>query len=838
MEIKKIYNIVIFILQITKISFVKSKKHIESNEVLYLNNIGQNNQRVRQLYFILLTFLCLASTAQIRIVNKNLESISGVLLMQSSKIIGISNQSGTINIDTSYIKLDNLFLSHKNYYPKDITPDLFLEKSTIILTKKVNSFNPIVVSAGRSIRYKNDIALLTQRIDKKKIELFQPQTSADLLNTDHNIFIQKSQQGGGSPIIRGFATSRILLVVDGVRMNTAIFRSGNVQNVISIDPFTIESTDMIFGPSSQFYGSDAIGGVLNFTTMKPNFSDSGMVLKTKANIRYSSANNENTYNSQFSFSGKKIATLTSFTYSQFGDLTIGKKGSEIYGRPDYILTQNSIDTIITNSSENIQVNSGYNQKNFLNKISFKVNSNSQIRYGIQYSETSNIPRYDRLIQRNESNQLYQAEWYYGPQIWMFNHLTFKHIRKRKLFDEIKSTIAHQRFIESRNTRKIYSNLLNQREEEVNAWSFNTDLIKYLNTRTQINYGLEHVLNRIESTGNQLNIKEEIRIPISTRYPDGSKWKTSGIYFNIVQRWNNRSTTEGGLRYNIVELSGQIDTTLVVHPIPSFNINNQAITGSLSQLFKKKYGSIGIVLSSAFRSPNIDDIGKIFDSNPGFVTIPNPNLKPEYAYHSEVNLNYHFFQKIKIQNSTFYTYLDQAISLVNKTFNGSDSILYDNILSQVQMLTNDQYASVIGDQITIKYTPNEFIFLKTTYTFLSSQTSSGNAIRHITPNFGGTTLFVNYKKYNLMIYSMYNQRFSNKQFSNSEKNKKQFYLTDSNGLAYSPAWHTFNIKLSYHLNANTKINFGVENIMDKRYRPYSSRLTAPGRNIILALQVKL
>lgn len=798
---------------------------------------------MRQLYFILLITLGLASTAQIRIVNKNLESISGVLLMQSSKVIGISDQTGTINIDTSSTEIDNLFLSHKNYYQKDITLNLLVENSTIILTKKINSFNPVVVSAGRNIRYKNDIALLTQRIDKKKIELILPQTSADLLNIDQNIYIQKSQQGGGSPIIRGFATNRILLVIDGVRMNTAIFRSGNVQNVISIDPFTIESTDLIFGPSSQFYGSDAIGGVLNFTTVKPEFSDNKMILKTKNNLRYSSANNEKTYHSQFSLSGKKIATITSFTYSRFDDLKIGEKGSKVYGRPDYIATSFSSDTIIDNSDESIQVNSGYNQKNFLHKTSFKINSKSQIHYGIQYSETSDIPRYDRLIQRDQLNQLSQAEWYYGPQIWMFNNLTFKHINKTKLFDEFKSTIAHQKFVESRNTRKIYSNLLNQRKEKVSAWSLNSDFTKHINLKTQINYGLEYVSNTIKSFGSQLNINNQTHQPITTRYPDGSSWKTGGAYFNVIQRWNNHSITEGGLRYNLVEMNGQFDTSLTSYPISDFNITNQAITGSLSQLFKKKFGSISFILSTAFRSPNIDDIGKTFDSNPGYVTIPNPNLKPEYAYHGEVNLDYKVSRKIKIQNSIFYTYLDQAINLSNTMLNGIDSIIYDNTLSRVQMLSNEEYASVIGDQITIKYTPNEFISLKTTYTFLNSQSSSGNAIRHITPNFGGTTLLMNYKKYNLMVYSIYNQRFNNDQFSNIEKNKPQFYLTDRNGLAYSPSWHTFNIKLGYYLNTKTipypiKINFGVENIMDKRYRPYSSRLTAPGRNIVVALQVKL
>lgn len=793
---------------------------------------------MRTLYFITLITINLAINAQIQIVNNNLEHISGVLLIQSSKIIGISDQYGKINIDTSSKELDNLFLSHKNYYQKELTTEILKRNTTIILTKKINTFDPIVVSGGRNIRYKNDIALLSQRIDKKKIELFLPQTSADLLNVDNNIYIQKSQQGGGSPIIRGFATNRILLVVDGVRMNTAIFRSGNVQNVISIDPYTVESTDLIFGPSSQFYGSDAIGGVLNFTTINPKFSEEGVTLKTKNNFRFSSANNENTYHTQFQLSGRKIASITSFTYSKFGDLRIGKKGNEVYGRPDYISTENQLDTIIPNTDESIQINSGYSQKNFLHKISFKPNSNLRVNYNFHYSESSNIPRYDRLIERDESNKLYHAEWYYGPQTWMMNNLALKYTKKHVLFDRIKSTIAHQKFVESRNTRAIHSSNLKQREEQVNAWSLNTDFIKHINTKTQINYGLEYVTNLIQSSGNQININSNLLQPITSRYPDQSTWKTGGIYFNVIQRWNNHAITEGGLRYNIVGMNGQFDTSLTSYPISNFNIINQAITGSISQLIKRRFGSISFILSTAFRSPNIDDIGKTFDSNPGFVTIPNPNLKPEYAYHAEANLDYNIFKNVKVQNSIFYTYLDQSISLSNTTLKGQDSILYDNSFSQVQMLANEQFASVLGNQITLKYTPNESISLKTTYTFLASESSSGNAIRHITPNFGGTTLMLNYKKFDMSIYSIYNQRFNNSQFSNSEKNKTQFYLRDKFGLAYSPAWYTFNFKFGYYLNTKTKLNFGIENVTDKRYRPYSSRLTAPGRNIILAMQVKL
>ncbi|MCK7536351.1 MAG: Plug domain-containing protein [Marinilabiliales bacterium] len=102
------------------------------------------------------------------------------------------------------------------------------------------------------------------------MEFDNPQTSADLLAKSNEVFVQKSQLGGGSPMIRGFSTNKILLVVDGVRMNNAIYREGNLQNVLSLDANTIENSEIIFGPGSVTYGSDALGGVMDFHTKELN----------------------------------------------------------------------------------------------------------------------------------------------------------------------------------------------------------------------------------------------------------------------------------------------------------------------------------------------------------------------------------------------------------------------------------------------------------------------------------------------------------------------------------------------------------------------------------------
>ena len=75
--------------------------------------------------------------------------------------------------------------------------------------------------------------------------------------------VQKTQFGGGSPVLRGMEANRILLVVDGVRMNNAIYRKGHLQNSITVSPSMLDKTEVLFGPSSVIYGSDALGGVIH-----------------------------------------------------------------------------------------------------------------------------------------------------------------------------------------------------------------------------------------------------------------------------------------------------------------------------------------------------------------------------------------------------------------------------------------------------------------------------------------------------------------------------------------------------------------------------------------------
>lgn len=706
----------------------------------------------------------------------------------------------------------------------------------------------VVISVNRWEQNQREVSTRVAKITPSLIQLQNPQTSADLLGLSNQVFIQKSQLGGGSPMIRGFATNRILLVVDGVRMNNAIFRSGNLQNVISIDASSIQNTEVVFGPGSVVYGSDAIGGVMNFTTLTPVTSTEGTTFSANAFARYASANEEKTGHVDFSIGLKKWAFVTSITKSDFSDLKMGSKGPTEYTRPEYqVRDENGDDLAVTNPDPNVQLFSGYNQLNVMQKIRYKPNANWDFTYGFNYSKTSDVPRYDRLILKNASNVFTSAEWYYGPQKWMMHALNAQFNKQTAFSDQVKFTVGYQDYEESRHNRNFTGGNRNRRTdryERVKAFSINVDVDKQLNEKANLFYGLEYVTNAVGSTAERVTITDGTVSGVSTRYPDGSDWRSMAAYAGLRYAVNKKWIVNGSARYTHVYTYAPFDTTYFDFDFTEATLKNGAANGSFGVAYNptstlKLYANA----STGFRAPNVDDIGKVFDSQPGTVVVPNPTLKPETAYSAEIGFAGKITAGLHFDASAFYTLLDNAIVRGPFTFNGQTQITYDETLSNVLALQNISELTVRGVQLGLRWDFSENFRLASNLNLQKGKekdVETGNDVSptHVAPAFGSTRFSFSNKKIRLMAYANYNGKIEFNDLALSERADSHLYAKDSNGNPYAPAWATFNFKSSFAVAKFITVDAGVENILDKRYRPYSSGITAPGRNFIFALRVKV
>ncbi|MDK2771953.1 MAG: TonB-dependent receptor [Flavobacterium sp.] len=707
---------------------------------------------------------------------------------------------------------------------------------------KVTSLEEVVVSATKWQQKKNDLPYKITTIKTEAIELQNPQTAADLLGISGKVFIQKSQQGGGSPMIRGFATNRLLYTVDGVRMNTAIFRGGNIQNVISLDGFAMENVEVLFGPNSVIYGSDAIGGVMSFQTVKPKFSaDENTSVSGNVFSRFSSANDEKTGHFDVQLGWKKWASYTSISYNDFGDLRMGTHGPNEYLKTYYVVPNfDGSDEVLTNENALVQKPSAYTQYNVTQKVRFAPNENWDFQYGFHYSETSDYSRYDRHLRMRNGLPRY-AQFDYGPQKWMMNVLEISNFAKSKIYDEMVIRFAYQNFEESRISRNLNNTNREIRIEKVDAYSFNIDFNKKIGTKNKLFYGVEYVFDKVNSEGIDEDITTGVQVEGPARYPQAD-WQSIGIYLNDQYTITDKVLLSAGLRYNQYVLNAEFDTTFYPFPFTEAKLNDGALTGSLGIVYKPSNSWVlSSNVSTAFRSPNVDDVGKVFDSEPGSVVVPNPDLKAEYAYNVDFNIAKVFGSNLKLDLSTYYTWLEDALVRRDYTLNGSSEIMYDGELSQVQAIQNAAKATVYGVQFGVEAKLSKDFVFSTDLNFQKGEEELDNEekspSRHAAPFFGVSRLTFTHEKLELQLYTQFSAKKAYKDLPEEERGKPEIYAIDGNGNPYSPGWYTLNLKTDYKFNKMFNVTAGLENITDQRYRPYSSGLVAPGRNFIVGVRAK-
>jgi hemoglobin/transferrin/lactoferrin receptor protein len=761
---------------------------------------------------------------------------------QNPKAFAISNSNGQLDVSTfkgvekieiRMLGFQTLIKSYNELASEGY--ELWMEPSNLNLDE-------VIVSATRWRQTSTNIPSKIISISPNEIALLNPQTAADLLSISGQVYIQKSQQGGGSPMIRGFATNRLLYTVDGVRMNTAIFRGGNIQNVINLDPFATENTEVFFGPGSVIYGSDAIGGVMSFQTITPQFSlDKNPLITGKAITRYSSANNEKTGHFDINVGWKKWALVTSFSSWDYDHLRQGSHGSDDYLKPYFVQRQDDEDKVIIQDDPLLQIPSAYSQINVMQKIRFQPNDKWDFQYGLHYSETSPYGRYDRHNRVRNGTARY-AEWNYGPQSWMMNNMNVTHTGNNGVYDKVTLRLAQQSFEESRIDRTLNSDNRNSAVEHVEAYSVNLDFTKSTSSKNTLFYGMEYVFNDITSTGMVTDISTGASTAGPARYPQ-STWSSAAVYINDEYSMSDQVTLQAGIRYNQFKLDAEFDNTFFPFPFSTANINKGAVTGSLGAVYRPSdTWVISTNFGTAFRSPNVDDVGKVFDSEPGAVTVPNPNLKAENAYSLDLGFAKVFGEAVKLDITGYYTILNNAMVRRNFRLNGQDSIMYDGALSQVQAIQNAAVANVYGIQAGLEIKlPAGFSFSSDLNTQrgeeeLDDETTS--ASRHAAPLFGVSRLSYKTSNLNLQFYVAYQGERKFEDLAVEEQGKDEIYAKDTNGNNYAPSWYTLNIKAMYELTEKFTISTGLENITDQRYRPFSSGISAPGRNFILSLAVKL
>lgn len=811
---------------------------------------------MKRILFILSILSTTIFGQQAKVYNEYLEPIEDieVISVLTKKSI-FTDEKGSFNLK-GFAENDTLYFYNYNYLPLSIPKT----QLTSILHNKVlmHYQNTYLEGVEATVTVRNKKKQFTKNpvkidvLNNEKIHKIGAQSSAEVLEQASGVQIQKSQAGGGSPMIRGMEANKVLLVIDGVRMNNAIYRGGHLQNSITLDNNILEQVDVSYGPGSVNYGSDALGGVIHYYTKTPiNRNDT--VLKFQGNLSssYASGNNGLTTHADFTLNKNKWGSLTSISYKKFGDLKMGKNrqhGYENWGKVyNRRIMENGIDSMIVNTDTNTQLNTGYEQMDILQKIVYAPNKNVDFILNTQYSNSTNINRYDQLG-KYSSGEFKYAEWYYGPQTRFLAALTTNIKKKTKFFDNAAIIASIQQIEESRITRRFKKNERIERIEDVKVGALNLDFSKELKAKTKLFYGAELTHNIVNSKAHSVNIATDETAKQSTRYPDnGSSMSTGAIYANLTQTYE-KFLWNFGNRLTLTNLEANFkDTTYVKLPFSNISSQSQAFSSSLGFVYTPINSfKINTNFSSGFRTPNIDDFGKVFE-NDDYVVIPNNQIKPEFVYTGELGISKSFSRiyneadgtKSNIHFATisatgFYTLLDNLIIRSDFQLNNQDSLLYEGSMKKIQANQNYDTGEIYGISGGVNISFNENIKLKSTINYTAGRvTSSNEPMSKIPPVFGRTSLILDQAKWDLELYSIYNGW---KRIADYDQNGND--NDDEATIDGTPSWYTLNIRGSFQFNSKISMQAGIQNIMDIHYKTFSSGISAMGRSINLALKVSI
>lgn len=481
------------------------------------------------------------------------------------------------------------------------------------------------------------------------IERRAVRTLPDALLETPGIMVQRTTYGQASPFLRGFTGFRTLLLVDGIRLNNAVFREGPNQYWSTVDPFAIERLDIVMGPASVLHGSDAIGGTLNAITAGPLSQQRAAGLggsptaRVRPNLSYRFASAENSHVARAAFSAavtENLGVAAGMTMRNFDDL----RGGDTTG---------------------VQRESGYRERAADVKIQARPLANLTLAAAYQRMWQDDVPRTHstihglsfagsargtdlvRSLDQERELAYVQATWRPASEYVSSAHLSLSRHRQAEEQHRVRSNLRRDvtGFVDDQ------YGLLIQLES---ASRFGT-----------LSYGLEYYLDRVNSHGLDIAATGVARVLPRGGVADDARYRLLGLYLQDQFRPAPRLTVTAGLRFSrAAAKSDKVDPDLADAMIfGRLDRSSQATTGSLRLQYDvaRRWTAFAGV-SQGFRAPNLSDFTSFELARSGERETPALDLRPEKYISYEVGTKARL-QAIKtdLYAAAFHTQVDDQIT---------------------------------------------------------------------------------------------------------------------------------------------------------------------------------
>ena len=431
----------------------------------------------------------------------------------------------------------------------------------------------LVVTATRVERELFDTPQAVTLIDPLEIEQANVTSTPDLFDFATGVYIQKTNLGGGSPFIRGMTGKQVVILVDGVRLNNSYYRFGPHQYLNTIDPNIIERIEVVRGPTSVLYGSDALGGTINIITRKREDFSSSQAVGGLLHGLYDSAVDGGSARAQVEGNSGSFGFLGGATRKYFNDLEGGGDIGE-------------------------QVPSGYGETDADLKFNWRLGQQHELILATQYMRQYDVPKTSEVTLGDK------LKFNYEPQERQLAYLEYRG-HDLDWFDGVKADLSYNRQKEGEEIIDGDTSNLETRElTDVKTLGASLQLTNVLNDANRLTYGLEYYRDDYDTSKQALDLTTGLTSALIPGTPDGAEYTSFGLYLQDEIRLGERADAVLGLRYSKFEADGTLVTATQTE---SLNLDTSKVTGSLNARYAltPELNLVGGV-AQGFRAPNMED----------------------------------------------------------------------------------------------------------------------------------------------------------------------------------------------------------------------------------------
>ncbi len=658
-------------------------------------------------------------------------------------------------------------------------------------SEKVYNLDQVVITATRTQKQSFQVPREVIVVKQQDMAERNIKNTPDALMETPSILVQKTNYGGGAPVIRGLIGNQVLILVDGIRLNNSTFRYGPNQYLNTISPGLLEQIEVVEGPGSILYGSDALGGTINLISRSPRTGQQTIVQSTTT---LSSA--DHSFVEHLDYQAGIMDNLSLSVgggYQKFNDLSSARG----YQRP-----------------------TGYRGYDGYGKMNYSLSSSQCLSLAYQFTEQQNVPRTDRVVAGTDIKYLF------NPQRRELAYGVYEGSIDGSFINKVKMTLSYNHQREGRQEITIKNPSIETQDiDETNTYGASMVLNSYLDPSNFLTYGFEYYHDKVNSQRKDVTLATGASTSKRAQFPDGSTYQTFGAF--IQDEWSlDPLSLIGGVRYSAFKFRGTVDTSLG-ETISTPNDFTMSLHGAYALLNEQLHLIAGI--SQGFRAPNLDDLAVFGKSGSGAgarYDIPNTNLNPEKSLNYEAGAKY---RSRTLLTSLFYFYSDFTDLIIPKpsSHNGSDSISHTRVYQRF----NVGKANIQGISASCNYVLFTDLLLKGEVSWtLGQNTSDNEPLSRIPPFRGIVSARYTQPDYWVEYYNL---------FASYQKRLSASDIKDARiGPNGTPGYVTFNLRGGYVFSPNFRATLTYENILNRLYKMHGSGVYSPGTNVIASLLVSI